>query len=48
MFIVTPVTLNNGRLKKEDFRNLVDAHVKGRSEIVNILGDMYYKELDDR
>jgi len=42
----TPVSKGHVHLTKESFSRIVRAHLKARSCIVKVLGDMYYKELD--
>ena len=42
----TPVSVGHVHLTKESFSRIVYAHIKARSQIVKVLGDMYYKELD--
>ena len=42
----TPVSNANPKYAREVFKRMVTAHVKARSCIVKVLGDMYYKELD--
>ena len=33
---------------REAFMRIVDAHLKARSVTVNIFGDLYYKEIEDK
>lgn len=42
----TPLSVGKPEYAKEVFMRIVKAHVKARSCIVKVLGDMYYKELD--
>lgn len=42
----TPLSAGRPEYAKEVFMRIVKAHVKARSCIVKVLGDMYYKELD--
>ena len=43
---LTPVSVGRPDYAVEAFRRIVVAHLKARSCIVKVLGDMYYKELD--
>ena len=43
---ITPLSIGKPEYAKEAFMRIIKAHVKARSCIVKVLGDMYYKELD--
>jgi len=43
---VTPLSVGKPEYAKEAFMRVIKAHMKARSCIVKVLGDMYYKELD--
>lgn len=44
----TPLSVGRPEYAKEVFMRIVRAHVKARSQIVNVLGDMYYQELNQK
>ena len=44
---VTPLSIGKPEYAKEAFMRVIKAHVKARTIIVKVLGDMYYKELPD-
>ena len=43
---ITPLSIGKPEYAKEAFMRVIKAHVKARSCIVKVAGDMYYKELD--
>ena len=44
----TPVSEGRPELASEAFMRIVKAHIKARSCIKVVLGDMYYQELDEQ
>ena len=46
--IISATTMSEGKPEyaREAFGRLIDAHMKARSEVVRVFGDMYYKEID--
>ena len=44
----TPVSQAEHHLGRELFEKVVKAHIKARSRIVKVLGDMYYEELSEK
>ena len=44
----TPLSVGRPEYAKEAFMRIVRAHIKARSRIVTVLGDMYYQELNEK
>ena len=46
--IISATTMSEGKpdYAKAAFGRIIDAHLKARSAVVKVYGDMYYKELD--
>jgi len=44
----TPVSQAEHQYGRELFERVVKAHIKARSCIVKVLGDMYYQELNEK